>query len=366
MTLGRRELFSTALFSAAAIQARAQAQQQKPGLPGAYRARVVAVSHPASVSAGRINRDAVRDMLRRGMVELTGAPAWQDAWRVFFTKGDVVGLKLNPVGRPALISSPETVQEIIACLNACGIPNQDIIAYDRYKREFTAAGFDKWLPAGVRWTGATDQFDELQLDMAGYDATQYVELPLVLPKADPANPHHRRSYLSKFITTDVNKLVNLCLLKHHQSAGITMALKNLSHGLVNNVSRSHSSASNNSCGAFIPAIVDHPIIRRKVVINIADAVMAAYPGGPGGKVQKYLWEHKTMYFSTDPVAMDRTGWTALDEKRVAMGMKPLALAYQDADSQFVRMQPEHIDIAGTLGLGESDPKKIKVANIKLA
>ena len=94
--------------------------------------------------------------------------------------------------------------------------------------------------------------------------------------------------------------------------------------------------------------------------------MAAYHGGPGGKVQKYLWEHKTMYFSTDLVAMDRTGWTALDEKRVAMGMKPLALAYQDVDSQFVRMQPEHIDIAGTLGLGESDPKKIKVANVKLA
>lgn len=366
MQLGRRDLLA-ALFSTAAVQARAaESQQQKLGLPGPYRGRVIAVSHSGSVANRQYNRDAVRDMLRRGMVDLTGAPTWQDAWRVFFQKGDVVGLKLNPVGRPYVISSPETVQEIIACLNACGVRNQDIVAYDRYRREFVDAGFVKWLPEGVRWTGATDQPQLLQLDMDGYDANQFVELPLVLPQGDPTNPHHRRSYLSKFISQDVNKLVNLCLLKHHQSAGITMALKNLSHGLVNNVSRSHSSASNNTCGTFIPAIVDHAIIRRKTVVNIADAVIAGYHGGPGGKVGKYMWDHKTMYFSTDPVAMDRVGWTALDEKRVAMGMKALALAYQDADSQFVRMQPEHVEIAGVLGLGESDPKKIDLRTVKLA
>lgn len=366
MILGRRELLSSMLFGAAAIEARAAAAEQKPGLPGPYRGRVVSVSHSASVANRQFNREAVRDMLRRGMMDLTGAPSWQDAWRVFFQKGDVVGLKLNPVGQPYIISSPETVQEIVECLKACDIKLTDIIAYDRYKREFVSAGFDKWLPEGVRWTGATDEPHPLQLDMEGYDATQYVELPLVLPAADPTNPHHRRSYLARFISQDVNKMVNLCLLKHHQSAGITMALKNLSHGLVNNVSRSHVDASNNSCGTFIPAICDHTIIRRKTVINIADAVLAGYHGGPGRKIGNYVWEHKTMYFSTDPVAMDRIGWQTLDEKRVAMGMKPLALAYMDNDSQFVRMQPEHVDIAALLGLGEGDPKKIDLRKVTLA
>jgi uncharacterized protein (DUF362 family) len=366
MKLDRRELLARILYGSAAANMSAAAQTTPARLPGAYRGRVVAVAHSASIDSGKVNRQAVRDMLHRGMVELTGAPSWQEAWRVFFHKGDVVGLKLNPVGRPYVISSPETVQEIIACLNECGIRSQDIVAYDRYKREFEEAGFPAWLPAGVRWTSATDAYHDLQLDMAGYDSAQYVELPLVLPDADPMNPHHRRSYLSKFITKDVNKLVNLCLLKHHQSAGITMALKNLSHGLVNNVSRSHVSASNNSCGTFIPAIVDHAIIRRKVAVNICDAVLAAYHGGPGGKVRSYTWEHKTMYFSADPVAMDRVGWTVLDAKRIEMGRKPLALAYEDDDSRFVRMQPEHIEIAGLLGLGEGDSAKIDLRQIRLA
>jgi uncharacterized protein (DUF362 family) len=368
--LGRRELFAALMAGGGAAVLRGQGGASGTGspfgLPGPYPGRVIEVAHAHSCEERRYNREAVRDMLRRGMMELTGAPSWEDAFRVFFRKGDVVGLKLNPVGRPHVISSPEVVQEIIASLNAIGIPHRDIVAYDRYKREFIQAGFDKWLPQGVRWIGATDQPHPLQLDMDGYDETQYVELPLALPKANPSDPHHRRSYLSRFITKEVNKLINLCVLKHHQSAGITLALKNLSHGLVNNVSRSHSTPSNNSCGTFIPAIVDHRIIRQKTVLNITDAVLAAYHGGPGGKVRNYVWEHKTMYFSTDPVAMDRVGWEVLDEKRKQMGREPLALAQMDADSSFVRMQPEHVDIAGTLGLGISDLTKIDLRKIQLA
>ena len=73
-----------------------------------------------------------------------------------------------------------------------------------------------------------------------------------------------------------------------------------------------------------------------------------------------------MLFSTDPVAMDRIAWDQIDAKRVAMGMEPLAIAPRDADSGFVRMQPEHVDIAGALGLGEADRKKIDHKKVKLA
>jgi uncharacterized protein (DUF362 family) len=141
---------------------------------------------------------------------------------------------------------------------------------------------------------------------------------------------------------------------------VTLALKNLSHGLVNNVSRSHSSRTLNTCGTFIPAIVDHPVIRKKVVLNILDGVLGAYHGGPGGKVEKYVWEHKTMYFATDPVAMDKTGHQVIDEKRKAVGMPSIALGRPDADSTFVNMQVEHIEISGAMGLGVYDDKKIDV------
>jgi hypothetical protein len=72
-----------------------------------------------------------------------------------------------------------------------------------------------------------------------------------------------------------------------------------------------------------------------------------------------------MYFATDPVAVDMIGWGVLDDKRGQMGMAPIALAPADAVSVFVRMQPEHVEIAGSLGLGESDEKKIELKSFQL-
>jgi uncharacterized protein (DUF362 family) len=363
----RRDFLKSLLAGAAVSYGTVMAKPtEKLGLPGPYPGRVIAIEHSGSIIDGKFQRPAIHSMMDRGMMNLTGAPSPQDAWRSFFEPGDVVGIKLNPVGRPDVISSPETVNEIIAGLQSAGVPLKNIVAYDRYKREFLEAGFDKWLPEGVRWTYGTDKTHPLQLDMDMYDEKEYVEMPLVQPDADPNNPHHRRSYLAKFITKDVNKLVNLCMVKHHQSAGVTISLKNISHGHVNNVARSHSSPSLNTCGTFIPNVVDHPVFRKKVVLNICDGVLAAYHGGPGRTVSKYKWEHKTMYFATDPVALDKTALKVIDAKRAEVGRLSIANAKPDEDSRFVNMQPEHIEIAGALGLGTFDDKKIDVRRVKLA
>lgn len=344
-----------------------ESPKTKWSIPGLYPGRVVRVEHPGSIVNGAYQRPAVAGMISRGLCELTGAPDATSAWRAFFEPGDVVGIKLNPVSRPYVISAPEVVQEIVAGLESAGVKRTGIVAYDRYKAEFYAAGFDKWLPEGVRVAWATSEYDNTQQKIDGYDPNHYMDMQLTLPGFDLSNDTARRSYAARFITQDVNKLVNLCLLKHHQSAGITMALKNLSHGLVNNVNRSHSSPMLNACGAFIPSAVAIPVIRNKTVLHIGDAVKALYHGGPGlnPAKAKYVWEHKAMFFSTDPVAMDKIGWEELDAKRVAMGMKPLAEALKDEHSGFVRMQPEHVDIAGALGLGIADPKKIDLRRVAL-
>jgi uncharacterized protein (DUF362 family) len=195
-----------------------------------------------------------------------------------------------------------------------------------------------------------------------------MDMQLTLPAFSFNDERARRSYAAVFITRQVDKLVNLSLLKHHQSAGITGALKNLSHGLVNNVNRSHSSPMLNACGAFIPASVSIPVIRDKAVLHICDAVQGLYHGGPVMRKEatRFVWEPKTMYFATDPVALDKIGWEALDRKRVAMGMKPLAEAPKDEFSGFVRMQPEHVDIAGALGFGIADRSKIDLRDIRPA
>jgi hypothetical protein len=107
------------------------------------------------------------------------------------------------------------------------------------------------------------------------------------------------------------------------------------------------------------------VIRQKVVLHILDGIKAAYHGGPGSKVGKYTWHHKTMYFATDPVAVDHVGWKVIDEKRKQAGMQPVGVAPPDADSTFYRMQPEHVEIASALGLGVFDDAKIELKKFEL-
>jgi uncharacterized protein (DUF362 family) len=162
----------------------------------------------------------------------------------------------------------------------------------------------------------------------------------------------------------VNKIINLPVLKHHQSAGVTIALKNMSHGFVNNVNRSHMTPTANACGMFIPSVVSLPIIRQKVVLHIVDAVRASYHGGPSARPQ-FIWEPKTLYFGTDPVALDKTGLKVIDAKRQQVGMQPVAIAKPDNVSHFLNGQVEHIEIAGMLGLGEFRDERIHLSHIPL-
>ncbi|MGH9627123.1 MAG: DUF362 domain-containing protein, partial [Bryobacteraceae bacterium] len=235
-----------------------KAEDSKLAMPGLYRGRVIAVEHPNSIVSWKVQAEPIRQMIHKGMMDLTGAPDVQSAWRQFFQKGDVVGIKVNPVGMPHVISCSEVLREIISGLNSAGLKNEDIVVYDRYRAQFYKAGFNKWLPQGVRSSSATNDYDNVQQAIEGYDPDHYMDMALTLPGQDINNPTARHSYAANFITKEVNKLINLPVLKDHQSAGITLALKNLSHGLVNNVNRSHSSKTLNACGSFIPAVVAMP------------------------------------------------------------------------------------------------------------
>ncbi len=341
-----------------------KAEPSKLAMPGPYRGRVVAVENPAVLVSGQYQAEEVRRMMRLGMKELTGADGWADGWKRFFEPGDVVGIKVNPVGQPRVISDATVVREIIAGLEAAGVERRDIVVYDRYRDQFFQAGFDKWLPEGVRTFYAAKSFDSVQQGIEGYDPDHYMDMALTLPGYDVGNVTARRSYAARFITREVNKLINLPLLKDHQSAGVTLSLKNMSHGLVNNVYRSHSSPSLNACNAFIPAAVSMPVIRSKAVLHILDGVKGVYHGGPSARPQ-FVWEHRTLYFSTDPVALDHIGWEVIDAKRLAVGMKKLVEDTPDKVSTFVRRQPEHVEIAGALGLGEWDRAKIDLRQLKV-
>lgn len=368
MYKNRRDFLESAFLMAAAAVSQSSSRAATTGeigIPGPYPGRVIQVEHPGCIVSGQYQADAVQRMIDRGMKELTGAPTGQDAWRSLFAPGDVVGIKLSPVGGPHLCSDPRVVHAICDGLNQAGIKDTNVVLFNRYREEAVECGMDKWIRPGMRFTAAVPKYDDSQLGIDGYDPNHFMEMALVKPGDDPLNSTSRRSYVAKIVTTEVNKIINLPVLKHHQSAGVTITLKNMSHGFVNNVNRTHYSPTANACGTFIPAVVRLPVIRQKVVLQIVDSVRATYHGGPFGN-PKFIWEPKTMYFGTDPVALDKTGWKAIDAKRQEAGMAPIALSKPDADSHYLNCQVEHIELAGSLGLGKFADSDIDVRRVRIA
>jgi len=368
VSTNRREFIQRSFLTAAATATLSQSKAavaKNLGIPGPYPGRVIAVEHPGCIVADAYQKETVQQMMRRGMTELTNAPAWQDAWRTFFEKGDVVGIKVSPVGGPKLSSDASVLRSIIEGLNEAGVSNSNIIVFNRYRKEAVEAGIDKWIPEGVHFDAASPGYSDRQLDMGGYDENQFMEMALLMPGDSATDAHLRRSYVAKVLSQQVNKVINLPVLKHHQSAGVTIALKNMSHGCVNNVSRSHVTPTLNACGMFIPSVVNLPVFRQKFVLHIVDAVKASYHGGPPGK-ERFMWEPKTLFFGTDPVALDKTGLKVIDAKRTQVGMATIALSKPDDESHFLNAQVEHIEIAGMLQLGMFDDDKIQVKRINMA
>ncbi len=261
----------------------------KLAAPGLYPGRVIEVKNPRMIRNRTRDREAIKASMDTGIKTLTGATDAVEGWKHFFEPGDVVGIKVVPNGFPHAHSSPEIVLEVIEKLKACGVKAKDIFVYDRYRAEFMDAGYQNILPADIRWGGITAEGgNQFQLDfpsfrsdpIAGYDHDAFVWMDLIPYGDDPKDERKYRSHLGKLVTRTLNKIVAIPVLKDHGSAGVTGALKNMSHGTVNNVARSHSNSFTNVCNQFIPQMVSHPIIRDKFVLQIMDGIRGVFEKGP--------------------------------------------------------------------------------------
>jgi hypothetical protein len=249
--------------------------------------------------------------------------------------------------------------------------------------------------------------------VVGYDPDVFAHMGFCAPQHDQKDDRRFRSHLSVIVSRMVNKIITVPCLKDHRSAGVTLALKNLSHGMNNNVARSHIANVSyglkdtigvigpNQCNTFIPqAVAQHPT-RQKATLHILDGLIGVYEGGPGCWIATWgTWIYNSLLFATDPVAMDHVGWDIIDRKRVAMGWAPVAQMGSvhhttslttsaefaalgcanpleaaalgvsvhnrrrgRASEGFDLRTPQHISLAGDLGLGEFDAHQIDYRTI---
>jgi hypothetical protein len=417
------------------------------GMPGRSPGRVIEVRRPDVVTPDwQIRAEAVHAMIDQGMTGLTGADHPQEAWRTFFGPDDVVGIKVNPVGRKpkpdetnrvrqaiGAISSPEVILKVVAELKAAGVKPGNILLFERYAEEFIDAGYASLMYErvldGCRWFASAARYHvqqvnikgfdeppsafsaELASHVVGYDPEVFVHMGFASQHHDPKDDRSFRTHCSMIVTRLVNKIITIPVLKDHRSAGVTLALKNLSHGMNNNVARSHlpglthggigqrekqSAAGPNQCNTFIPTAVSQRPIREKATLHILDGLIGVYEGGPGNWNKTWgTWRHQGLFFATDPVALDHVGWDTINAQRARMGWPPVeemgllgetaektisrhlaGLAARSpaealgmtlpaqiqqgglASESFDRRQPEHIILAGTEGLGVFDRDRI--------
>ena len=178
---------------------------------------------------------------------------------------------------------------------------------------------------------------------------------------DPKDDRTRRSHLGLLVTRRVNKIVLLPVLKDHGSAGVTGALKNMSHGLVNNVYRSHSTPDTNVCNQFIPQVVSPPDHPQEVRPAHHGRDQGGLPGRPRGLASP-SGPGRTTPSCSRPTRWRWTTslWRYIDAKRKEKGLPPVGAVGQAGPRPAgharasTSASPSTSALAANLGLGIFD------------
>ena len=334
------------------------------GMPGLFPGRVIEAVHPRAIQDKRISQPAVKTMLTQGMTALTGSASVAEAWSRFVSPGEVVAIKVNPSSAPATVTSIALLREVIDALNAAGVPNRNIIVYDRNSNQLEVNGYHTQVPAGVRVVGLDQRWavkGAADVNRSGYDPDVYCEM-------DCFGERETRSYLASIVTREADKIINLPCLKEHNASGVTGCLKNLAYGSFNNVARTHVDPKTFT-DPVIPVMCSVGPLRAKSVLHIMDGIRALYHGGPFGWNPEFVWEANTLLIGTDPVAIDRIELEIVEQKRREVGAPSLfdrnpANLGRSSDIEktaqknpFYR-EPNHIRTASELGLGTWELAKI--------
>jgi len=181
-----------------------------------------------------VHLDLLRDLLRAGLTALTGLGDEKQAWHSVLSADDIVGLKFNQSGATGLSVTEPMVATLVASLTDSGWDPAQIVPIEvphaLHETLGTTPPRRDWLPEEV-------QFGEVRDRLSG-------------------------------VLEQVTAIINVPFLKHHNIAGVTCCLKNLSHALVKHPARLH----HGKCSPYIGDVVALPQIRGKLRLHVVNAL----------------------------------------------------------------------------------------------
>ena len=301
-------------------------------LPGPFPGKVVKVTDKRSLVNDTFDGKVIAEMFAKGVSTLTGKNL-KESFKLLIDPKDIVGIKVNPVGPPLIHTRPETVDAVIKWLVDNGLPKSNIVIWDRFDYMLTDAGYTKDRFPGIgieglqtmdetgnKWRGpdgnhvSIDNFDKdvyyFAKGVVGKNVRGYKDDEFYL------NQHvfnGEYSYFGKLLTKKLTRIINVAAYKN-TGPSISMATKNLGYGALCNVGRLHGPLSLKVNAEVLAA----PVLRDKLALNITDGIRAQYDGGPD-KNPQFVYENHSLYFATDPFALDMLCHQEINAKRKEMG-----------------------------------------------
>jgi len=331
---------------------------QKRTAPGLSLSPVILAERPEAVQEFTVDPQQARQMVNGALLALTSSPDIGTAWtRLGITPQDVVGIKISTAGGLGLSSHRSVVQAICDGLQAAGVPTTQIIIWDKFQNKMVLAGYPL--------QAATSRQAAVQSIVPGnnYDPDVFYRNGIIgrliwgdyqfSASLDSFNsdssPDTTRSYYAKFVTKTCTKLVNVPVLSYNESYGIDGCITNMALGSTDNNRRILGPPIYGD--PAIDEMYDQGFIRRKVVVQILDALVAQCAGGPAFNPQ-FCRSLGLIYVGRDPVAIDSLALPRIEKMRRETNVP---------DSGNLST---YITSAAVLGLGTTDRRRIQLLRLQ--
>lgn len=353
-----RVILTLLLFCQSFYLGAAEIGFSEPGLFGtgdAGQPKVVIVHDPAATEAFAPNPEVVQRMVQRGVVAFTGRTNAAEAWRSLVPADATVGIKVHSAPGPTSGTRPAVAAAVIKGLLEAGHAPGRVVIWDRRLEDLRAAGFATLASTlGVRVAGALD---------SGWDSTVAYENPLLgqlvfgdfdfrrsgTNSESASGVSGRNSYLSRLLTREITRHINIAPLLNHNALGAAGLLYTMASGSTDNFLRFETHPT--LLATAVPEIYGLTNVADRVVFNVVDALVAQYEGSLNTRLHRSTTLNE-LRFGTDPVALDALSFEELNNLRAAAGVTVMT------------NRTELLPNAQLMELGNPDTRRINILRLE--
>lgn len=271
--------------------------------PPHTRSRVVDIRSRGLADVPVVEEAALRRALASGVQALTGASDTSTAWRVILGPARRIVLKFNAVGAETIDTNEVMAKALVSALAEAGYDPAEVALVETPSRVVQTLDVRQPEPG---WGAAISVGDHLE------PVANYVHA--------------------------ADAIINVPFLKAHQIAGMSGAMKNISHAVIRHPGLFHG----NGCSPYVGQVIGSKEISSRLRLNVVNALRIVFRNGPEANVDD-VCAHGGLLLGYDPVAVDTAGLALLALHRSEAELKkvPVVRYLESAASAGVGRREGH-------------------------